>query len=146
MIFARYLLLVAIFFATISSIFCKVLIFLTFSLEVSRFFQKQECEGANLNPSDKLRIGVKHRPDECEMKSQQGDLLSMHYDGFIGLQLYQHNTSSNISIHRNSHIFNYLSITTRNICLQGTCIHPVRRLIHQGRGGSHLSSLQEEGM
>jgi len=33
---------------------------------------------------------VKHRPDECEMKSQQGDLLSMHYDGFLGLQLSQH--------------------------------------------------------
>ena len=40
-----------------------------------------ECTGKNLNPDDKLRVGVKHRPDICDRKSKKGDMLSMHYDG-----------------------------------------------------------------
>lgn len=32
-------------------------------------------------PSDsKLRVGVKHRPLQCERKSSSGDLISIHYD------------------------------------------------------------------
>ncbi|KAE8899382.1 hypothetical protein PF010_g17547 [Phytophthora fragariae] len=30
-----------------------------------------------------LRIGVKFRPEECAMKSQLGDVLSMHYTGTL---------------------------------------------------------------
>jgi FKBP-type peptidyl-prolyl cis-trans isomerase len=30
-----------------------------------------------------LRVGVKHRPDGCERKSQKGDQLEMHYTGTL---------------------------------------------------------------
>eukprot|EP00026_Physarum_polycephalum_P022650 Phypoly_transcript_26881.p1 GENE.Phypoly_transcript_26881~~Phypoly_transcript_26881.p1 ORF type:complete len:131 (+),score=13.62 Phypoly_transcript_26881:25-417(+) len=31
--------------------------------------------------SEKLRIGVKHRPETCDQKSQIGDTLKIHYTG-----------------------------------------------------------------
>lgn len=35
-------------------------------------------------PADaQLRIGVKFRPDECPQKSENGDVLSMHYTGTL---------------------------------------------------------------
>ncbi|OWZ24358.1 FK506-binding protein 2 [Phytophthora megakarya] len=37
----------------------------------------------DLPPDAQLRIGVKHRPEECKMKSQLGDTLSMHYTGTL---------------------------------------------------------------
>lgn len=37
----------------------------------------------DLPPDAQLRIGVKHRPDVCTMKSQPGDTLSMHYTGTL---------------------------------------------------------------
>ncbi|ETI34599.1 FK506-binding protein 2 [Phytophthora nicotianae CJ01A1] len=37
----------------------------------------------DLPPDAQLRIGVKHRPEECTMKSQLGDTLSMHYTGTL---------------------------------------------------------------
>lgn len=33
--------------------------------------------------TQQLRIGVKHKPDHCPIKSRAGDVLSMHYDGFL---------------------------------------------------------------
>jgi len=30
-----------------------------------------------------LQIGVKHKPEECPIKSRQGDRLSMHYTGTL---------------------------------------------------------------
>ncbi|PWY99952.1 hypothetical protein BCV70DRAFT_231650 [Testicularia cyperi] len=30
-----------------------------------------------------LQIGVKHRPESCDLKSQAGDTLSMHYTGTL---------------------------------------------------------------
>lgn len=33
----------------------------------------------NLPAHAKLRIGVKHRPDDCPRRSKKGDKLSMHY-------------------------------------------------------------------
>ena len=33
----------------------------------------------NLPGDAKLRIGVKHRPDDCARRSKPGDKLSMHY-------------------------------------------------------------------
>eukprot|EP01111_Echinosteliopsis_oligospora_P013612 TRINITY_DN491_c0_g1_i1.p1 TRINITY_DN491_c0_g1~~TRINITY_DN491_c0_g1_i1.p1 ORF type:complete len:134 (-),score=36.90 TRINITY_DN491_c0_g1_i1:27-428(-) len=33
--------------------------------------------------SDKLRIGVKHRPEECTQKTQIGDTLKIHYTGTL---------------------------------------------------------------
>jgi FK506-binding protein 2 len=41
----------------------------------------KECGGDNLPVDDKLRVGVKYRPDTCEYKSKKGDTLSMHYTG-----------------------------------------------------------------
>ncbi|KAK0530503.1 Peptidyl-prolyl cis-trans isomerase fpr2 [Tilletia horrida] len=32
-------------------------------------------------PPKELRIGVKHKPAECAIKSQKGDLMRMHYTG-----------------------------------------------------------------
>ncbi|CEG37165.1 RxLR-like protein [Plasmopara halstedii] len=37
----------------------------------------------DLPPDAQLRIGVKHRPDSCTVKSQPGDTLSMHYTGTL---------------------------------------------------------------
>ncbi|POM60143.1 FK506-binding protein 2 [Phytophthora palmivora] len=37
----------------------------------------------DLPPDAQLRIGVKFRPEECKMKSQLGDTLSMHYTGTL---------------------------------------------------------------
>jgi len=37
----------------------------------------------DLAPDAQLRIGVKFRPEECTMKSQLGDTLSMHYTGTL---------------------------------------------------------------
>ena len=37
----------------------------------------------DLPPDAQLRIGVKHRPTECTVKSQPGDKLSMHYTGTL---------------------------------------------------------------
>ncbi|WFD00215.1 hypothetical protein MYAM1_002963 [Malassezia yamatoensis] len=33
------------------------------------------------DPPKDLRIGVKYRPDQCEFRTQQGDVLVMHYTG-----------------------------------------------------------------
>ncbi|KAF4322013.1 hypothetical protein BBO99_00006706 [Phytophthora kernoviae] len=37
----------------------------------------------DLPPNAQLRIGVKFRPEECTMKSELGDTLSMHYTGTL---------------------------------------------------------------
>ncbi|KAL9937668.1 hypothetical protein V8E36_003213 [Tilletia maclaganii] len=34
-------------------------------------------------PPKELRIGVKHKPTSCPIKSQKGDQLSMHYTGTL---------------------------------------------------------------
>ena len=41
------------------------------------------CQGENLAKDAALRIGVKHRPDTCDVKSKPGDKLSMHYTGTL---------------------------------------------------------------
>ena len=41
----------------------------------------KECTGSNLDAGEKLRVGIKHRPDICKRRSKKGDLLSMHYEG-----------------------------------------------------------------
>merc|ERR1719221_1720777 len=43
--------------------------------------EAKACEGQNLPKGDKLRIGVKFKPEDCERKSKNGDKLSMHYTG-----------------------------------------------------------------
>mmetsp|Transcript_7458 Transcript_7458/g.9222 ORF Transcript_7458/g.9222 Transcript_7458/m.9222 type:complete len:168 (-) Transcript_7458:167-670(-) len=43
-------------------------------------FSKQG-DGTNLPPDSMLRIGVKHRPEECLTKSKTGDTLLVHYTG-----------------------------------------------------------------
>ena len=37
----------------------------------------------NLPPNAQLRIGVKHRPETCDRKSELGDTLRMHYTGTL---------------------------------------------------------------
>ncbi|WVF68468.1 FK506-binding protein 2 [Kwoniella sp. CBS 6097] len=32
---------------------------------------------------DKLQIGIKHKPEECPIKTRNGDKLSMHYTGTL---------------------------------------------------------------
>ncbi|KAL1523399.1 hypothetical protein AB1Y20_018341 [Prymnesium parvum] len=39
------------------------------------------CAGENLPKDAGLRIGVKHKPEECAVRSKPGDWLSMHYTG-----------------------------------------------------------------
>mmetsp|Transcript_62126 Transcript_62126/g.170694 ORF Transcript_62126/g.170694 Transcript_62126/m.170694 type:complete len:162 (-) Transcript_62126:351-836(-) len=41
------------------------------------------CQGENLPKDAKLRIGVKHKPEECLKKSKPGDTLKMHYTGTL---------------------------------------------------------------
>ena len=41
------------------------------------------CAGDNLPKDAPLRIGTKHKPDTCELKSQPGDELKMHYTGTL---------------------------------------------------------------
>ena len=47
------------------------------------------CRGAaakvteNLAPDAPLRIGVKHRPETCERKTEPGDKVRMHYTGTL---------------------------------------------------------------
>ena len=43
----------------------------------------KSCQGKNLPKDDALRIGVKHKPDTCAVKSKPGDKLSMHYTGTL---------------------------------------------------------------
>lgn len=38
-------------------------------------------QGEDLPADAPLRVGVKHRPDSCERKSEKGDSLEMHYTG-----------------------------------------------------------------
>ena len=45
----------------------------------------KECTGSNLDAGEKLRVGIKHRPEVCERRSKKGDLLSMHYEGISNL-------------------------------------------------------------
>ena len=60
--------------------------------------KSRECKGINLDSSEKLRVGIKYRPIECERKSKKGDMLSMHYDG----RLYSDCTSFDSSRDRDS--------------------------------------------
>eukprot|EP00953_Heterococcus_sp_UTEX-ZZ885_P001882 1528-Heterococcus_DN1.PRE.3 len=39
------------------------------------------CEGENLPPDAKIRIGIKHRPEDCTQKAKNGDRLRVHYEG-----------------------------------------------------------------
>ena len=39
------------------------------------------CQGENLAKDAPLRIGVKHKPESCDKRSQPGDTLKMHYTG-----------------------------------------------------------------
>ena len=49
-------------------------------------------------PADaQLRIGVKHRPEECPRKSKSGDRLRMHYTG----TLYKDGSKFDSSLDRN---------------------------------------------
>lgn len=41
----------------------------------------KECTGKNLDADEKLRVGIKYRPPDCDRKSKKGDTLSMHYEG-----------------------------------------------------------------
>jgi len=41
------------------------------------------CAGDNLAKDAALRIGTKLKPETCELKSQPGDKLSMHYTGTL---------------------------------------------------------------
>lgn len=45
----------------------------------------KQCEGENLEPSEDLRVGTKHRvpAEDCPRKSQNGDRLTMHYTGKV---------------------------------------------------------------
>ncbi|CAM9410585.1 unnamed protein product [Heterosigma akashiwo] len=58
-------------------LFCVVLI-AVISLAASK-----QCEGQDLPEDGQLRIGVKHRPEECPTKSKKGDNLKMHYKGYL---------------------------------------------------------------
>lgn len=40
-------------------------------------------QGEDLPADAPLRVGVKHRPDSCDLKSQKGDQLEMHYTGTL---------------------------------------------------------------
>jgi FK506-binding protein 2 len=39
------------------------------------------CEGEDLPPDAKIRIGIKHRPEDCTQKAKNGDRLRVHYEG-----------------------------------------------------------------
>ena len=39
----------------------------------TRFASAKECDGENLPSDGKLRIGVKYRPEDCPVKSKNGD-------------------------------------------------------------------------
>jgi len=43
------------------------------------------------------RVGVKFRPDSCDIKSKKGDMLSMHYTG----TLYKDGSKFDSSLDRN---------------------------------------------
>jgi hypothetical protein len=40
-------------------------------------------KGHDLPADEKLRIGIKHRPEVCIAKAKSGDQLSMHYTGTL---------------------------------------------------------------
>jgi len=61
------------------------------------FVSAKECQGENLPPNEKLRVGVRSRPDSCPMKAQKGDKLSMHYTG----KLYSNCEKFDSSLDRN---------------------------------------------
>jgi len=62
-----------------ASLFCWCLcLFLVASAHA-----KQACKGENLKKDAPLRIGTKHKPETCELKTQPGDTLSMHYTGTL---------------------------------------------------------------
>eukprot|EP00904_Undaria_pinnatifida_P010601 jgi/Undpi1/6671/HiC_scaffold_20.g09150.m1 len=46
--------------------------------------QSKKCGGGeDLGNHEKIRIGVLHRPKDCNRKSTFGDRLSMHYTGLL---------------------------------------------------------------
>lgn len=69
-----------------------ILVLLTMVTLLTRFCHvkasAKECTGSNLEVGEKLRVGIKHRPEGCERRSKKGDLLSMHYEGASTLLYY----------------------------------------------------------
>ena len=41
----------------------------------------KECIGEEMPASDRLRVGIKSRPETCSQKTKKGDELLVHYDG-----------------------------------------------------------------
>ena len=41
----------------------------------------KSCDGTDLPPDGDVRIGVKHRPEECERKAGNGDKVTVKYAG-----------------------------------------------------------------
>ncbi|EKU22123.1 peptidyl-prolyl cis-trans isomerase fkbp2-like protein [Nannochloropsis gaditana CCMP526] len=73
------------------------LFFLTLSAVVVLTASAKQGDGVDLDPNEKLRVGVKFRPDSCDIKSKKGDMLSMHYTG----TLYKDGSKFDSSLDRN---------------------------------------------
>ncbi len=86
-----------------------------------------------------LRIGVKHRPASCEVKSKAGDKLSMHYTG----TLYKDGSKFDSSVDRSAPFDFTLGqgqgacgARARGACVQGCCVHGAlcARVCRRARG------------
>lgn len=58
----------------------KVVLFVYVFLVVFGNFDLSLCDDdKHMSPQKKLKIGVKKRVDNCQVKSKKGDFLHMHY-------------------------------------------------------------------
>uniref|UniRef100_A0A3Q2XTQ8 Peptidylprolyl isomerase n=1 Tax=Hippocampus comes TaxID=109280 RepID=A0A3Q2XTQ8_HIPCM len=57
---------------------------------------------ASVWADDEVKIEVVYQPDTCEKKSKRGDLMNVHYDGFLakdGSQFYCRSVGKRLLLH-----------------------------------------------
>mmetsp|Transcript_26571 Transcript_26571/g.40790 ORF Transcript_26571/g.40790 Transcript_26571/m.40790 type:complete len:87 (+) Transcript_26571:14-274(+) len=57
-------------------------LFLLLLIFLCNLVESKPGQGYDLAPDEKMRVGVKYRPDHCPLKTKQGDYLTMRFTGW----------------------------------------------------------------